>query len=434
MPGSIQISAIQPSVTPLFLQVAVGKREYSENIGQDSLSFPVTSLRESMVIMLYNADRELISKTELQTKTIVESGTTDVVCTLDSGGEVTLQLQFLLSDDDRKRIQEMRSSAMKRKQQELPGDGYELNFPDSPLSKRLIEKISNIESKREQTITKLQTSLSLDDKQDRAISSGIDVDPCLKASRDLLLQTGSRKFEDPDGSKEGLGKPESRSNSAVKKMISAFESTSSQGILSSETSASVNLSSGCKETDKEIGDNKGSNCGSRKQISFVQKPDQNGVPTASYESRSRDGASKQKVREDDLSRSKRRSQEKHRRSIGPFPLEQLHSMGSSRSYLEYPLTNLVGTSSKWLHPHVCVTTASRELKDLLELEHLRSLTHIGHADKSEIRESTCDNEQVASAGGIGGFPVLNLNGWLINQGVRVAIVVIACGAVFLNNR
>uniref|UniRef100_A0A453A4D6 Uncharacterized protein n=1 Tax=Aegilops tauschii subsp. strangulata TaxID=200361 RepID=A0A453A4D6_AEGTS len=31
-----------------------------------------------------------------------------------------------------------------------------------------------------------------------------------------------------------------------------------------------------------------------------------------------------------------------------------------------------------------------------------------------------------------GFPVLN--GWLINQGVRGVIVIIACGAVFFNNR
>jgi hypothetical protein len=44
---------------------------------------------------------------ELNTKTIVESGTMDVVFTLDSGGEIILQLQFLLNDDDRKRIQEM---------------------------------------------------------------------------------------------------------------------------------------------------------------------------------------------------------------------------------------------------------------------------------------------------------------------------------------
>jgi hypothetical protein len=97
---------------------------------------------------------------------------------------------------------------------------------DSPLSKRLIEKISSIESKRDQT--KLRESPSVDDLQDKAIFSGISVDPQINASGDLLLQSGSRKSEDPDGSKKGHSKPESRSSSAVKKMISAFESTSPQ--------------------------------------------------------------------------------------------------------------------------------------------------------------------------------------------------------------
>jgi hypothetical protein len=31
----------------------------------------------------------------------------DTVFALDSGGEIVLQIQFLLNDDDRKRIQEM---------------------------------------------------------------------------------------------------------------------------------------------------------------------------------------------------------------------------------------------------------------------------------------------------------------------------------------
>ncbi|XP_062180652.1 uncharacterized protein LOC133885038 isoform X2 [Phragmites australis] len=449
MPGSIQISATQPpATTPLFLQVAVGKREYSGNVEQDDLSFPVTSLRESMVIMLYNADRELISKAELKTKEIVESGTMDVVFTLDSGGKVILQLQFLLNDDDRKRIQEMRNSAMKRKQQELLGDGYELNFPDSPLSKQLIEKISNIQNKGDQP--KLRKSMSLDDLQERAVYSGISVDPRMKASRDLLLQSGGRntsRFEDPNGSKKGHGKPESRSSSSVKKMISSFEGTSSQGNLSSETGASSLTASGLTEAGKAIVpfDDKGSNYRSGKHVLLHHKkqnaPGQTGVANA-YESRSRrsssrGGASKQNMRENDLSRSKRRSsQAKHRRSIGPYSLAQLHSMGPSRtrSYLECPLNYLVASSSTWIHPHVCVTTASRQLKDLLELEHLKSLEHV---DKSpsvgeDIGESTSDDGSTASAQSGGGFLVLN--GWLINQGVRAAIVIIACGVMFLNNR
>ena len=157
-------------------------------------------------MMLYNADKELVSKTglfvvgslspssvyhlhacqltrvaiflqiitEVKTKLIVELGTMDAVFTLDSGGTIILQLQFFLSDEDRKRIQEMvrcffydlcyfheslknyfswkvqfklkytvyvfllflfiqRNSVMKRKQQELLGNGDEFYFQGNLL-------------------------------------------------------------------------------------------------------------------------------------------------------------------------------------------------------------------------------------------------------------------------------------------------------------
>ncbi|OEL29487.1 hypothetical protein BAE44_0009495, partial [Dichanthelium oligosanthes] len=442
--------------------VAVGKREYSGNIEQDGLSIPVTSLRESMVIMLYNADRELITKSELKTKEIVESGTMDVVFTLDSGGKIILQVQFLLNDDDRKRIQEMRKSAMKRKQQELLGDGYEVNFPDdfdnfsdSPLSKRLIEKISNIQSKGDGR-PKLQKSVSLDDLQERTMFSGINVDPRMKASRDLLLQRGVRntsRFEDPSGSKKGNRKPESKSSSSVKKMISAFEGTSPQG-LASEIGASLSDSgSSSTQASKAIvpfGDNKGLNYRSGKTVLFQHKkssaPVQTGMPNAtesrrSHRSSSGDRSSKQKLRENEPNRTKRRSQAKHRRSIGAsYSLEQMHS----RDYAERPLNYLVATSSTSIHPHLCVTTASKQLKDLLELEeHWKSRAHMKNADNTQevwvkvmvllmhagafivwrfaanfcvqfVKQSASDDEPIASAQTrSGGFPMLN--GWLINQ-------------------
>jgi hypothetical protein len=105
------------------------------------------------------------------------------------------------------------------------------NLLDSPLSKRLIEKISNIQSKGAER-SKLRKSLSLDDLQERAVLSGINVDPRMKrASRDLLLQRGVREtlsLEDPSCSKKGNSIPESKSSSSVKKMISTFEGTTPQ--------------------------------------------------------------------------------------------------------------------------------------------------------------------------------------------------------------
>lgn len=461
---SFYCEAIKPPVTaPLFLQVVVGKREYSGSIGQDGFSFPVTSLRDSTVMMLRNADEELISKTEVKTKEIVELGTMDVVFTLDSGGKIIIQLQFLLSAEDRKRVQEMRNFAMKRKQQELLGNG--LYFQDSQLSKEQTEKISDIPSKGDQLT--LWKSLLLDDLKESAVFSEIRVDSRMKASKDLLLPSvgSTSKLEGPIiGSKKGHGEPESRASSAVKKMISAFESSPPQSLpsitriksesslevmsvssetgttsdkpstpgapanssdrtqtgLVAETSGKVTLRSGDKDSSSRSGrqvmfGNKKSNASRQINLS-------NTYESRRRSSSRRDEPAKKSMGEADLIRSKKRSEDKHRRSIGPYSPEQTNS--------------LVATSSiTWIHPHVCITTASRQLKDLVELERLDPMKYVEQNVQEDTDECTSIDEvrHVAdSAQRSGGFPVLN--GWMINQGVRVVIVIIACGAVFLNNR
>jgi hypothetical protein len=136
-------------------------------------------------------------------------------------------------------------------------------------------------------------------------------------------------------------------------------------------------------------DHKASNYRSGKTVSSqhikMSAPVQTGMPktTESRRSRrssSRDGASKQNLRENELTRTKRRPRAKHQLSIGPsYSAEQMHSRG----YVERPLNYLVATSSTWIHPHICVTSASKQLKDLLELENLNSLAHIQHTGKNQ---------------------------------------------------
>lgn len=476
-----------PFVEVVGLQVTVGNREYSGNIEQDALSFPVTSLRESMVIMLYSADGALISKSELKTKEIVESGTMDTVFALDSGGEIVLQIQFLLNDDDRKRIQEMRNSAMKMKQQGLLGDGNELNFSDSALSKRLTEKISNIRSKAAER-SELQKSMSLDDLQERAVFPGIDADPRVKASRDSLLQGGVR-LEDPGGSKQRLSQAEvealaspvegerrrlgldvasgggrgvvgeaeqevsdgagavdaistwppdrpgpgskkgdsipesSKSSSAVKTMISSFEGTTTpQGIVSETDSGSRSTQAGKTAIIPVDDHHKASNHRSQHILVETIAPAQLQTirtPKAA-ESRSRRRASKQ---HNELHpRTRRRSQAK-----------QMQMQMQPRDYVERPLNYLVATSSTWIHPHICVTGATKQLKDLLELEHL-NFQRTATKGQQGTRERKSDESIAAAAARArsGGF--LMINGWLIVQGVRAAVVLtVCCGAMFFSS-
>ncbi|CAM0953353.1 unnamed protein product [Alopecurus aequalis] len=493
MPGSIKVSDVQPPVaTPLFLQVAVGKKEYSGNIGQDGFSFPVTSLRDSMVMTLYDADKELVSKTDVNAKAVVELGTMEVIFTLDSGGTIILQLQFLLSDEDRKRVQEMRNSAMKRKQQELLGNGHGLYSQDSILPKEQKEEVADIGSKGDQLT--LRKSMSVDDLEERdafsvpsvALSEqqteeipGIPskggqltlrkslslddlkegVDSGSAASKDLLLQSGGNtsKLEGPIDieSKKGQGKRTSRSSSAVKKMISAFESSSPQGppsvpriksesllSVSSETSTNYTISpptlgaplnvsvrTSGKETIPSA--DTGSSSRSGKQVMFGNKKTDISRQTRvsnSSESRRRsssrqDRRAKTSAGENDSTRSEQRSQEKHRhRSVGAYSPEQQQK------------TNRVAAASSitWIHPHLCITTASRQLKYLVNLEHLNSVKSVEENERDSVNESQTGDDMRDAAVSARQSPLVN--GWLINQGVRAVIVVIACGAVFLNNR
>uniref|UniRef100_A0ACD5T6I5 Uncharacterized protein n=1 Tax=Avena sativa TaxID=4498 RepID=A0ACD5T6I5_AVESA len=400
MPGSIKITDIQPPVTtPLFLQVAVGKREYSGNIGQDAFSFPVTSLRDSMVMTLYDADKELVSKTDVNTKAIVELGMMDVVFSLHSGRTIILQLKFLLSDEDRKRVQEMRNSAVKRKQQELLANGYKLRFQDIPSPKEQNEDIPDIPGKEDQLT--LRKSMSLDDLKERDALSRVTVDSDLTASKELPLRSGgsTSMLEGPidTESKKGQGK----SSSAVKKMISAFESSSPQvphsipRIKSESSLEGVSVSSDTSTNSSIKPPTPGASLSTRidlvagtsgkvtitsadassslrksgKQVMFGNKKPatsrQAGVSNPSESRRRtssrRDRTSKTSMGDSDSIRSEKHSAEKHRhRSIGAYLSEQQKTIPSAAA-----------SSITWIHPHVCITTASRQLRN--RLNHLLPL-------------------------------------------------------------
>ncbi|KAE8789302.1 hypothetical protein D1007_36553 [Hordeum vulgare] len=420
---------IQPPLTvPLFLQVNLGKKEYSGNVGQDGFSFPVTSLRDSMVLSLYDADKELVSKTEVKTRSIVELGSTDVVFNLDSGGQIILQLQFLLSDEDRKRIQEMRNSVMKRKQQELFGNDDELYFQDSTPPKEQPEEISDIPSKEDRLT--LRKSMSTDDLKGRAVFSEISIGMNTAAPKNPPLQTSTSEGpidikrlppKSDIGSKRGQGEQqERRSSSAVKKMISAFESSSPQGpplvpriksegslegMLSDKSPTTVappnvsghtrTVASGDIGSEPRSGRRATTIIGNKKASASRQA----GGLLNAQESRRRSSSRRDRAAKTSMGESAEK-QKHHRRSVA-----QTHS----------------GTTSSiaWTgHPHICITTASRQLKDLVGLEHLNSMKNV-EAERSvrgeDTEQGTSDDDDAVGSKRRrpDGFPALN--GWLINQ-------------------
>ncbi|KAG2718187.1 hypothetical protein I3760_03G208200 [Carya illinoinensis] len=96
----------------------MGKIEYQTS-DKEEFSFPLTTLRDNLIVTLLDADGKEISRAGVETKSIVERGFWDDLFPLEGGGHLRMKLQFVLSEEERNRIRMMRESALKMKHDEL---------------------------------------------------------------------------------------------------------------------------------------------------------------------------------------------------------------------------------------------------------------------------------------------------------------------------
>ncbi|XP_030953090.1 uncharacterized protein LOC115976119 isoform X1 [Quercus lobata] len=125
MPGIIIVSVLEFMGLPhalasssICIKVSMGKIEY-QIWDKGDFSFPLTSLRDNLIVTLQDADGIKISHAGVEIKSIVEKGLWDDLFPLEGGGHVHMKLQFVLSEEERSRIRMMRESALKKKQDEL---------------------------------------------------------------------------------------------------------------------------------------------------------------------------------------------------------------------------------------------------------------------------------------------------------------------------
>lgn len=83
-----------------------------------------------------------------------------------------------------------------------------------------------------------------------------------------------------------------------------------------------------------------------------------------WSSSRRDGAARQNMGANDTIHPEKRSAEKRRRrSTGTYSSPEQQTNRSAET-----------SSVAWIsHPHLCITTVSRQLKDIVDLEHLNSM-------------------------------------------------------------
>ncbi|XWS17399.1 hypothetical protein CRYUN_Cryun33cG0064000 [Craigia yunnanensis] len=130
MPATIQVSVMDfkglhssSSSSKISVKVSMGKREY-QTWDKGEFSFPLTTLRDNLIITLQDAEGNEISHTGVETRLMVEKGVWDDIFSLEGGGDVHMKLQFVLSEEERQRIRIMRESALKKKHDELCNSGH----------------------------------------------------------------------------------------------------------------------------------------------------------------------------------------------------------------------------------------------------------------------------------------------------------------------
>ncbi|WOL20410.1 hypothetical protein Cni_G29215 [Canna indica] len=283
MPGTIQISVLEFVEPPpsallthtddkasffLSLKVTTGKREY-QTMGKRELSFPVVSLRDNLVVMVYGSDGNLVSQTaEFKTISVVEKGTLDGSFSLEGGGIVHLRLQFILSEEERLRVHELRNSKLKRNDGDLLKEELQ-NFSGNKFRDTLPTYIakfkiqgSEISQSKHADQVNTQSSVQNADKhsQDSLDNEILKLSEIVKGKGKIISPTGS--FQERDSALQESSdvqrehatsiksenameetipssKPEDRRSERnsfarstrknVRTMISAFEITPSQG-------------------------------------------------------------------------------------------------------------------------------------------------------------------------------------------------------------
>ncbi|XWS72178.1 hypothetical protein CRYUN_Cryun02cG0017800 [Craigia yunnanensis] len=130
MPGTIQVSVLDfksllsslPS-SHISIKVSMGKREY-QTWDKGEFSFPLTTLNENLIITLQDAEGNEISHTGVETRLLAEKGVWDDIFSLEGGGHAHMKLQFVLSEEECRRIRITRESALKKKHEELCNSGH----------------------------------------------------------------------------------------------------------------------------------------------------------------------------------------------------------------------------------------------------------------------------------------------------------------------
>ncbi|GLJ05154.1 hypothetical protein SUGI_0012320 [Cryptomeria japonica] len=133
MPGSIRVSVLESVDLPpeatggkyVSIKVSIGKKEFQTKPSEvnggrtaawnSNFAFPVLNLQDNLMVALLDSKGNAISQTEIGTPIIVEKGSLEEIFPLKGGGCVHLRLSFVLTLEERMKIEAMREAALEKK-------------------------------------------------------------------------------------------------------------------------------------------------------------------------------------------------------------------------------------------------------------------------------------------------------------------------------
>ncbi|XP_020888876.1 uncharacterized protein LOC9300560 isoform X2 [Arabidopsis lyrata subsp. lyrata] len=144
MPGTIQVSVlglidVHTASSNTSIKVSMGKLEYRTSDSGDYI-FPVTRLRENLIVTLLDVNGNQILQKEIETRMIIENGFLEEKLSFNGYGNVQLKMEFVLSEEDRNRIRFLRQSALRKKHEEL------VNGSSFTKSKSIASDLSSLSS------------------------------------------------------------------------------------------------------------------------------------------------------------------------------------------------------------------------------------------------------------------------------------------------
>ncbi|XP_022937773.1 uncharacterized protein LOC111444070 isoform X3 [Cucurbita moschata] len=272
MPGTIRVSVLEfmdlPELLPLpiLIKISMGKRQY-ETSEKGDFSFPLTTLRDDVILIIQDAGGNEVSRAGVQAKSIVEKGYWDDLFPLEGGGRVHLKFQFALSEDDRSRIRTMRETAMRRKQVErqdrnLNSSGSSLasSFylnPELSDSQKCLLQVGDLSAKEaahqsssastedvpdDKPVTEKTNDTQLDQVERLSVENDADTNednpsaiprvnkpsPTIRSEKKVFHSQGSELSRSPAKDEKKTGSTDRKTPSMVKNVISAFESNLTQ--------------------------------------------------------------------------------------------------------------------------------------------------------------------------------------------------------------